>query len=483
MKRFIFILTMLLATVAATAQQKGLYLTAGLGLGANNFRYTLDNNNTGIPQLGFGGSVGVQYFFTRHWGLATGLGISFYNSKGHYANAWDNDPQHYSFDNMYDDDFRYVFGNDYTNYTLRLSLDNWTEVQQGYFLEIPLMLMYQTKWGASQSWGMYFGVGAKAQIPVISQTYEVKSGSELDVSAYYPTPDLVLPEPDGPDVSWHGYGTNDKITYNGDMDVKTSFALSGEIGFLKTLSPRVDLTLGAYLDYGLNNIKDGNKIEGDYLIGPENNAKTIHPSNYVGDKLQYNGYVNSHAVDNVNLFGIGGKIGVRIKIGKLEDIKQKVDEEPVIPQKSRIDTVYVINLTKSCDTCPKQPSTPSETVKPKPQDDDLRILSEPIFFDLDKDILTKASIIILNKKITILEKYPEIQLLITGNTCDLGSSSHNLDLGQRRANAARKYLENHGISKIRLNTVNQSFANPLKPNINEENREMNRRCDFYPIGF
>ncbi len=359
----ILIIGLILSAFIAAAQEKGWYLTAAGSLGANNYRYTLDNKNHSIPQLGFGGNLGVQYFFSRHWGLATGVGISFYNSKGNYANSWDNDPQHYAFEGMYDDDFRYLFGDDYTHYTLRLGLSDWTEVQQGYFIEIPLMLMYQTKWGASQSWGMYFGVGAKAQIPVISQTYKVNTGSELSVSAYYETPDLVLPDPNGPDVSWHGYGVNDKITYDGDMEVKTSFALSGKIGFLKTLSPRVDLTLGAYLDYGLNNIKNGNKTEGAYLIGPENNAKTIHPSSYVGDHLQYNGYLNSHAVDKVNLLAIGGELGVRIRLGKLETEVVVIPEiiEPVKPEKYAYFVRVVDSLTleplatrveMNCTDCP-----------------------------------------------------------------------------------------------------------------------------------
>lgn len=347
----ISVIALLLGAVSLPAQQKGLYLTVGGSLGANHYRYFLDNDDRSVPQLGFGGNLGVQYFFTKHWGLASGVGISYYQSKGYYANSWENDPEHYLFNGMYDDDFRYAFGDDYTNYALRLGLNDWREVQQGYFFEIPLMFMYQTKWGKRQSWGMYAGVGGKVQLPVISQTYRVKTGSELSVAAYYEKPDLVLPDPYGPDVSWHGYGTNSDTGYRGDMDVKPSFALSGEIGFLKSLSPRVDLMLGAYLDYGLNNIKDGNKTDEGYLIYPENNAKTIHPSAYVGDHLAYNGYVNSHAVDNVNLIGVGGKVGVRIRLGKDKKEEKPVEEtKPLVvevkPKKIQYTVLVLDSLTR-----------------------------------------------------------------------------------------------------------------------------------------
>ncbi len=364
MKKLIISAIVVLGTLSATAQQKGFYLTAGGSLGANNFRYALDNNKS-VPQLGFGGSLGLQYFFTKHWGLGTGIGLSFYNSKGDYSNSSQNDPVHYSFGGMHDDDPG-PLGNDYKNYNLMLGLNDWTETQKGYFLEVPLMLMYQTKWGASEKVGMYFGIGAKVQIPIISQEYEVKDGSQLSVSAYYPTPDMTLPDPNGPDMSNHGYGTNSKTGFNGDMDLKTGFAATGELGFLFSLSRRVDLTLGAYLDYGFTDIKNGNKTDEGYLINPENRAKTIQPSAYVGDNLQYNGYVNSYAVDKVNLFGVGGKVGLRIKLGKIKK-DEKVAENKIIehvakPEKYLYNLWVLDSLTRqpiltqvniNCQDCPK----------------------------------------------------------------------------------------------------------------------------------
>ncbi len=353
----------MLVTLSAAAQQKGLYLTVGGSLGANNFSYTLDNDNKSIPQLGFGGSLGLQYFFTRHWGLGTSVGLSYYNSKGDYSNSWQNDPAHYLFNGMHDDDPG-PLGDDYKNYNLMLNLDNWTETQKGYFLEVPLMLMYQTKWGAAEKVGMYFGIGAKVQIPIISQEYEVKNNSQLSVSAYYPTPDMTLPDPNGPDVSSHGYGTSTKTGLKGDMNLKTGFAATGELGFLFSLSQRVDLTLGAYLDYGLTDIKDGSKASEGYLIEPENGSKTIQPSAYVGDNLAYNGYVNSSATDEVNLFGLGGKVGLRIKLGKIEK-KEKVETvaaEPAKPEKYPYSLWVLDSLTRTplltqvsinCTNCPK----------------------------------------------------------------------------------------------------------------------------------
>lgn len=353
------ILLLALSLYHIQAQEKGLYLTIGGSGGANTFCYTLDNDNQSIPLFGFGGNLGVQYFFTKHLGLATGIGLSYYNSKAHYTNNYKDDPSHYAFDNMTDGD---PIG-EFNNYQLRLSLNNWTEIQKAYFLEIPLMFMYQTKWGQNHSWGMYAGLGAKIQIPAFGKEYEVEKGSELTVTAYNYEYNIEYPVPGGADLSEYGFGTNNKITYNGDLDIKTGFAATAKLGILKTLSRRVDLTLGAYFDYGLTDIKNGNKTEQGYLLNPENGANTIHPASYVGDNLQYNGYINSYTTDKVFLLAIGGELGLRIKLGKLaEEPKKDSVIQEVKPEKLIYNVWVRDSLTKQplltqvamvCQNCPQ----------------------------------------------------------------------------------------------------------------------------------
>lgn len=485
MKKILITITLAFMSLLILGQSKGLYLTLGGSLGANEYRYELDNGSQSRPLFGYGGVVGVQYYFTRHWGLGTGVGLTYYHSQGKYWNNYQENPEQYSFEHMTDGDVNPQSA--FSDYTLRLGLSQWKERQEGYFLEIPLLLMYQTKWGKSQQWGLYFGVGGKFQLPVFGEGYEVEEGSELSVKGYSNKYELEYPISGAGDLSRYGFGTNDELSYEGDLNVKYGFALSTELGILKSLSRRVDLTLGAYFDYGLSNIKDGNKSEGGYLLQPEN-GNTIHPNgptvDYVGEYMQYNGYINSSATDKVGLMALGGKIGLRIKLGKLPALPQEEDPAPA-PKKSGPDTVYVINMPPH-DTTPRR----EYILQPQPEvnkgdvmEEDLRILFEPIFFDLDKDVLLPASIETLDRKIRILRKYPHMQLLITGNTCDLGTGDHNVKLGQRRASAAKKYLEDHGISRGRLSTVSQSFTHPMMPNTSEENREKNRRCDFYPTGY
>jgi outer membrane protein OmpA-like peptidoglycan-associated protein len=456
MKRIIFTASlMLLAIVSVQAQEKGSYLTIAGSLGMNQFRYEMDNGRMGDPRLGFGGALGYQYFWNRHWGLGTGVGISYYSTRAKYSNSWynerNNDINHYQFDNRRDDD---TFDHP-TLYSLQLSLNDWVEKQYAYFLEVPLMLYYQTKWGEKQAVGMYWGVGAKVQLPVIYSKYEVGRSSELAVQGYYPEKDLTI---DGKHIEGvmnplHGYGTAKDLRYKDDLDIKMSFAAVGEIGMLIALNRRVDLLVGGYLDVGLNNIKDGNKSESPnaYLIEPNTDAH----QNKVGDGLQYNGIINSNVTDDVKLLGVGGKIGLRIKLGKLTEKKIEEEEE----KEEMIVVQEVI----------KEPEPVVEVIAPKDEgisQADLNVLAEPIFFDLAKHDLRYDAIQVLDRKVAILKKYPDVKVVIAGNTCDLGGDKINIPLGQRRADAARDYMERNGINGSRMETITQSSNSPMLPNTN-----------------
>ena len=78
-----------------------------------------------------------------------------------------------------------------------------------------------------------------------------------------------------------------------------------------------------------------------------------------------------------------------------------------------------------------------------------------------------------------MQRHPEIHIRILGNTCDLGNERINVPLGLRRAESAKRYLVNiMGISPQRLSTSTVSSHEPLVPNVDELNRQLNRRCEF-----
>ncbi|GHT65859.1 hypothetical protein FACS189452_00740 [Bacteroidia bacterium] len=84
----------------------------------------------------------------------------------------------------------------------------------------------------------------------------------------------------------------------------------------------------------------------------------------------------------------------------------------------------------------------------------------------------------LNDKIVLLNKYPDMQILCIGHTCDKGNDKTNFVTGQSRAQEIKDYLIQHGISSERIKTENMGDKAPLVPNTNEANRRKNRRVEI-----
>ena len=64
---------------------------------------------------------------------------------------------------------------------------------------------------------------------------------------------------------------------------------------------------------------------------------------------------------------------------------------------------------------------------------------------------------------------------ITGYACDLGTATHNLALGEKRAAFVAGELKSTGLQLSSLETDSKGEADPALPNTSEENRSKNRR--------
>lgn len=494
---FTFIFLILIAIVGYS-QEKGSYLTISGGLGYGGFNYSLKGvrmDGKNLYRLGGQAQIGYSYFFTRHWGISTGVGISYYESIGKFDQPLSKD-NYYSLGKYTDND---PVNADLRNYELRVRLGNWEEKQTGYFLEIPLLLSYQHKFGKKQRHGLYFGIGGKVQIPV-NTSYKVLDGKyeddlRLNISGQYErqngstvgVPDMGAPGEEA--VPQHGYGSihnpNAKYGWGGDTQLKISFAATGELGALFGLSRRCDLMLGGYVDYGFNNLKKGEDkefIEGPQNYHPGQSGETIN----VGEGIVYNGMLNSNATEKVNLVSVGAKVGLKIKLGKLsQEEQEEIEDIPVIPERqdSIIRDTIIIEHHHHYYKEEKNPGTIIinpivETDEDGLTQEDIAILKERIFFDLNSSVLRTASRLTLDRKVAFMNRHPEMKIRILGNTCDLGNERINIPLGLKRAEEARRYMVMKGIHPNRIITATQSTHDPLLPNTSEANRALNRRCDF-----
>lgn len=104
--------------------------------------------------------------------------------------------------------------------------------------------------------------------------------------------------------------------------------------------------------------------------------------------------------------------------------------------------------------------------------------NEDIHFDFDRYDLSARAREILANKAYFLKQYPSTKILIEGHCDERGTAEYNLALGERRANSAKQYLVQLGISEDRISTISYGKERPLDPGHNEAAWAKNRRAHF-----
>lgn len=107
-----------------------------------------------------------------------------------------------------------------------------------------------------------------------------------------------------------------------------------------------------------------------------------------------------------------------------------------------------------------------------------RFLNQNILFDFDSAELTDQAKALLREKANWLQANPSGTVMIEGHCDERGTTVYNLALGERRANAARNYLVDLGVSARRLGTVSYGEEKPLDPAPTEAAYRINRRAQF-----
>jgi peptidoglycan-associated lipoprotein len=105
-------------------------------------------------------------------------------------------------------------------------------------------------------------------------------------------------------------------------------------------------------------------------------------------------------------------------------------------------------------------------------------LAAMINFDYDQAAVRSADQETLDRKAAILMANPGVKLRIAGHADERGSDEYNLALGNRRAAAAKRYLENKGVDGSRLEVISYGEERPLNPGSDETAYAQNRRDEF-----
>ena len=131
---------------------------------------------------------------------------------------------------------------------------------------------------------------------------------------------------------------------------------------------------------------------------------------------------------------------------------------------------------------PPPPPTPTHT------DTSEEIINrdvKDIYFDYDKNDIRGDAQTVLQGDADVLKRVfsndPNITVRVEGNCDERGSAEYNLALGDRRAQAAKDYLVQLGVSADKLKTVSYGKEKPVCTDATEDCYQRNRHDHFAPV--
>ncbi len=474
---------MLLVCLSVSAQSKrrraerletGSFLLMSAGAGISDLGYSFSGGQK-TPLFAAKIAVEYAYFFTPKIGVGTGLSFSHFGSA-----AFLNRPL--SFDGMVD------YQGETFNHIIRF--DHFRERQNMLLLEIPIAFHYKHK---PYDKGYYLQAALKFGFPV-SATYTVHDAT-VDNSVYYPLWNLEM----------HNLPDRFETVQLTQTDrIPDLFPLAAaayfEAGGLWQMSRKVDLRVGGFVDFCMNNLfrlRNADRLPLGFA-GIGNNA------DYMPD---YDGILRTAQTGRMHPWAVGLKIGVSMYCGSTEREKMRKVRNflkqygEYIPRDTVLlhDTVLLRDtiLLRQSDTLVVN-NTRFDTVRVETIIRDTLALHDTIYLEqhLSRlDSLLSQSVIwfrfddytpilepadIIDKIADMLRNHPQVGVYVNGHACDIGTEAYNLALALRRANAVADLLRQKGVRDEQMKVATFGASEPFKYN-GPHQRAKDRRVEVIPF--
>jgi len=255
-------------------------ISAAGGLSTLQYDLSAGKRNTGL-----GGQAGVSYtfFFFPNWGVGTGAEIALYQAKSKLTD----------YTNSYD-----VLGATAAyNHTYSFVINEYSEVLQALYINIPLLFQYQTN-GKHK---FFAALGAKIGFPINATA--TTDDYSVATQGYFPVVGRTYD-----DLPQYGFGTFDYAGGTTDVACRVSTMASAELGAKWKIGSRNALYTGIYADYGFTNLQ-------------KTNDKTFVQSTLSAENPQMSPMVAAGFTDKITSLAVGLKIRFAFGAGKNEDRK------------------------------------------------------------------------------------------------------------------------------------------------------------------
>ncbi|MBO9201300.1 MULTISPECIES: OmpA family protein [Niastella] len=431
---------LLMCSFNVQSQEFGIDLNGGI----QGLRFDITGGSQGKPQAG--GSAGVHYIFplSARFGLLTGIGCGYYNAKatlqdGATFSSWQVD-------------------NAGSAFQYNISTTGYTETQHFFGAGIPVMLQYHTI-GNNTQW--YLSAGTKFIFPFNAKIKA--TAQQLKLSGYYPDFNVEVFN-----VPQHGFASLSNWQSSRNIELKPTATLSGSTSISFKMGERMRLYTGVYIDLGLTDMKKTDSYNSLIMYNPGGTANPLA-----------GGVFSSSNTGQAKLFACGLQIKLGLERRKRKPVQQP-SLEPVMETAQQVTAQPAIPSQEQ----PKQ-FVPEETVQaPPPQRPinpvmsvaDSSVFKQPVTFSvLGQTTIPESAYPHLDSVIAILNKYAGTHIEIVGHTCNIGSESENIKVGEERARTVASYLQSKGIPFERMHIRSSGLSDPLVPNSSTLNRQVNRR--------
>ena len=99
-----------------------------------------------------------------------------------------------------------------------------------------------------------------------------------------------------------------------------------------------------------------------------------------------------------------------------------------------------------------------------------------VYFGFDSDAIEGQYAQLLQTHSDFLRSHNTVKVLIEGHTDEKGTPEYNIALGERRAKAVAKYMQNLGVDVSQLSVVSYGEEKPADPSHGEDADSHNRRA-------
>lgn len=114
----------------------------------------------------------------------------------------------------------------------------------------------------------------------------------------------------------------------------------------------------------------------------------------------------------------------------------------------------------------------------EPIEANAKVILKNVFFDTKKTALKPESITELDNLVSLMNENPNMKILISGFTDNVGKPADNMKLSTGRAVAVINYLLSKGVNNNRLSFKGFGETKPIASNDSQEGRALNRRTEL-----